>query len=157
MVVDVPEKIGQEDQPGGQTSEPDPFIAEDATLFGQQQSDDDSEAEQGDGILLFHAQTGEDAEPEPVAGMVAFGGENREVSATHPQIGFEAVRAQKAAVREVLRCDQYRDCAEKESEAPASEFARASAARTSSASSGVIVLSRSGRFRVIVATLPSAS
>ncbi len=123
MVVNVPEKVGQKHEEGGQTSEPDPFITEDATLFGQQQSDDDSEAEQGDGILFFHAQTGDHAEPDPVAGIVAFDGENREVSATHPQVGFEAVRAQQAAVREVLWCDQYRDCAEKESEAPAAEFA----------------------------------
>src|SRR5260370_35628096 len=123
MVVNVQERVRQKDEEGGRTSEPDPFMAEDATLFGQQKSDDDSEAEQGDGILLFHGQTGEDAEPEPVAG-VAVDGENREVSATHPQIGFEAVGAQKAAVREVLRCDQYRDCAEKQSEAATSEFAR---------------------------------
>src|SRR4029077_7362130 len=123
MVVNVPEKVGQKHEEGGQTSEPDPLTAEDSSLLGTQQSAGNSEAEEGDGILFFHAQTGDHSQPEPVAGIVAFDGENREVSAAHPQIGFEAVRAQQAAVREVLRCDQYRDCAEKESEAPAAEFA----------------------------------
>ena len=109
MVVDIPQQVGEKDQEGGETSEPYPFIGEDATLPGQQQSDDNSKTENGDGIFFFQAESGYGAEPQPVTRVVALDGENREVGAAHPQIGLEAVGSQQAAIGQVLRCHQDGD------------------------------------------------
>jgi hypothetical protein len=65
----------------------------------EQKTDDDAEAEDGDGILFLHAYTGDHAEPDPVARIVALDSEDDEVGAAHPEIRFEAVGAEQASVR----------------------------------------------------------
>jgi hypothetical protein len=51
----VPQQIGEENQEGGETADPDPGMEEDAALFGQEQADDDAEAEDRDGVFLLQA------------------------------------------------------------------------------------------------------
>jgi len=120
--VDVPQQVGQEDQEGGKAAQPDPFIEEHAALFGEQQAHDDSQAEDGDGILFFHADPGDHAEPQPVPRIIPLDGQNGEVSAAHPQIGFKAVGAEQTAVRKILRHDDGADGAEQHGEAASTEF-----------------------------------
>ena len=74
-------------------------------MLGEQQTHDDSKAEEGDGIFFLQADAGDHAEPEPVARVVTLDREDGEVGAAHPEIGFEAVGAEQAAVGEILRRD----------------------------------------------------
>jgi hypothetical protein len=98
-------------------------IEKDAALRCEQKSDDDAEAEQSDGVLLFQAEAGAHAEPEPVARVVALDGEDGEVGATHPEVGFEAVGAEQAAVGKILGRDDGGDGAEKQGVAASAELA----------------------------------
>ena len=118
----VPQQIWKKNKESGEATQPDPAIEEDAPLRGQQKADDDAEAKDGDGVLLFHPEAGDDAEPEPVAGVVAFYREDGEVGAAHPEIGFEAVGAEQATVGEVLWRDDDGECAQEQGEAASAEF-----------------------------------
>ena len=71
--------VGKEDKEGGESAEPDPLFEEDAALLGQQQTDDDAEAEDGNGVFFFQAKTRNHAEPEPVARIITLDGEDGEV------------------------------------------------------------------------------
>src|SRR4029077_15941850 len=47
MMVDTPQKIGQEDQERGKATEPDPRIQKSAALLSQEKPDDKAKAEDG--------------------------------------------------------------------------------------------------------------
>src|ERR1700719_4165028 len=66
VIVDVPQQIGQKDQKSGEAPQPDPLVGEYSALFRQHKANHDSEAEDGNGIFLFHAKTGNDTKPKPV-------------------------------------------------------------------------------------------
>ena len=121
--MNVPEQVGQENQEGRQSTQPDPFVKKHAALFGQQQTDDNCQAEDGDGVFLFEPQAGDDAKPEPVAGIVALDSQHREVSAAHPQVGFEAVGGEQAAVGKILRGYDSASGAEQQGEAASAKLA----------------------------------
>ena len=123
VVVNVPQQIGKKNQEGGDTAEPDPGIEEDAALRGQEKTDDDAEAEDGDGIFFLQAESGDHAEPEPIAGTVALDGEDGEIGAAHPEIGFEAVGAEQASVGKILWRYDDGDRAEEQGEAASAELA----------------------------------
>src|SRR5260370_391005 len=91
VVPDVPEHIGKADEEGSHSPEPDPFVEEDSALLPQQQSDDDAEAEESDGVFLFKANPSDNAKPEPVSWIISLDRQDGEVGATHPQVGFETV------------------------------------------------------------------
>ena len=121
--MDVPQQVRQENQKGGESAQPDPFVEKHTALFGQQQAHYDSQAEDGDGILFFHAEAGDHAEPEPIPRVFFLDGENGEVGAAHPEVGFEAVRAKQAPVRQILRHDDCADGAQEYRVAASAEFA----------------------------------
>ena len=123
VVLDVPEHVGKEDEEGGDSAEPDPLIEEDAPLLGQQQADDDTQAEDSNGVFLFQAKTRNQAKPEPVAWLIALDGEEGEVGAAHPEVGFETIRTEQTAVRKILGCDKRADSAEEEGVAAPAELA----------------------------------
>src|SRR5438477_5553223 len=124
VVLDVPEHVGKEDEEGSDSAKPDPLIEEDAPLLGQQQADDDTKAEDGNGVFLFQAKTRNQAKPEPVSWTISVDGQDGEVGATHPQVGFETVCLQQASVGEVLRRNERADSAEEEGVTASSQFAR---------------------------------
>ena len=99
LIVDIPEQVGQENQEGCATAQPDPATEEDAALRGGQQTDDHAEAKQGDGIFFLQANPRDHAEPQPVAWIIPLDGKDGEVGAAHPEIGFEAVGAEQAGIR----------------------------------------------------------
>ncbi len=123
VVPDVPEQVGQENEEGSESAQPDPLIEEDAALFGQQQADDDTKAEDGNGIFLFQAKTCDQAKPEPVAWLIVLDGADGEVGTAHPEVRFQTVCPEQASVREVLRCDERTDGAQEKCELAAAEFA----------------------------------
>ena len=104
-------------------AQPEPLVGQNAALFGQEQSNHDSEAQHRNRVLFFHAYASEYTEPKPIARIVAFDGQNCEVDTSHPQQRFEAVGGQQASVRQVLRCDGHGDRSEQEGKLPAAQFA----------------------------------
>ncbi len=107
--------------------EPDPRIEKHTALRREQKADDYAEAEERDGIFFLQTDAGDHAEPQPVARAVfrkrALDGEDSEVSAAHPEIRFEAVGAEQASVREILRRNDDGDGTKKNGEAASAEFA----------------------------------
>src|SRR6266849_7039727 len=85
VMLDVPDEVREKNQEGHNSTQPDPFVSEDAALLGQQQPDDDAQAEHGNGILFFHPDASDDTEPEPIAGTLALNGKDSEVCAPHQQ------------------------------------------------------------------------
>ena len=95
----------------------------DTALLGQQQAHYDSQAEDGDGILFFHAEAGDHAEPEPIPRIISLDGENGEIGAAHPEVGLQAVCSQQASVGKILRSDDGADGAQEHGVAASAEFA----------------------------------
>src|SRR5580704_636912 len=106
VIVNVPKQVGQKNQEGRKPAQPHPRTEKDAALRRQQKADDQAEPEDRNRILLLQPDSRYNTEPYPIARIVPFDGENSEVSAAHPQIRFKAVGAEKARVREILRCNE---------------------------------------------------
>ena len=92
-------------------------------MRGEEKADDYSETKERDGIFFLQADTCDHTEPEPIARLVALDGEDGKVGAAHPKIRFEAVGAEQAGIRQILRRDHDGDRAEQQGEAASAKLA----------------------------------
>src|SRR5258708_18701395 len=66
VIPDIPENIWKKNQKGESAAKPDPLLAKNIALLGQQKSHYDAESEHRNRVLFFQANARNNTKPEPV-------------------------------------------------------------------------------------------
>src|SRR5258708_32137852 len=77
VIPDIPDDIRKENHKDECAAKPDPLLAKNIALLGQQKSDYDAESEHRNRVLFFQANARDNTKPEPVTWVVALDRQDR--------------------------------------------------------------------------------
>src|SRR5260370_41308218 len=85
MVLDVPEKIRQEDRERHRTADPEPVSGERAALRSQEQAEDETSAEDQHRVFVFDANARQHAKRDPQLLVTGLDDTDEQVRASEPE------------------------------------------------------------------------